>query len=274
MLKNILRKIIFVRNKGSVLINNQRIRVHPELLSFFNVLKNNPSEPALHKFLDKWLNVGDVFIDVGANAGFMSMLASKKVGANGKVISIEPNPYVAEYTHYTLANNGLKKNWIFLQLAISENTSVLSFSLGADSSPLMETASFVYGEGKAEKVEVLGTTLDAIVPWTIENKVVLKIDVEGAEVAVLQGARELIKNKRPVIVLEIHGLYFQNPRQHVKKVFDFISQHNYYAVNIQTARVESIDDFMNSSEKGGRTGYGNVVLLPSMDLLDQCLQRL
>jgi FkbM family methyltransferase len=181
------------------------------------VRRNNPTEPKLHWFFNKLLQNGDVFVDVGANAGFISLLASERVGKEGKVIAVEPNPRIAYFTHYTLANNARNKNHILLQVALSDQSCLLPISMSSSDSILMERASIVYKEKASEEVEVLCSTLDIILPTDLKPTVV-KIDVEGAELQVLRGAVSVLRKYRPVVSVEVHGLYFDDPYAHAKSI--------------------------------------------------------
>jgi len=66
-----------------------------------------PYEPELARAVAECLSDGDVFIDVGANVGFFSVLAGKRVGRRGAVIAFEPHPGARGGLHHALAENGL-----------------------------------------------------------------------------------------------------------------------------------------------------------------------
>jgi FkbM family methyltransferase len=279
MIKSLLRKLVF----SAVLINGRRTRVHPDLMHYFNVRQNNPVEPTLYSFLEKVLKPGEVFIDVGANAGFISLLVSDKVGSSGKVFVIEPNPKVAFYAHYALSNNTKFSNYVMMQMACSDAPSILPISVSLADSLLQERASLVYREEKTREVDVLCSTIDNILPTSLKPTWI-KIDVEGAELSVLNGALVTLRNHRPLISLEVHGLYFPDPRAHVKSLFDFFTTLNYSAVNVMTAKEVTLDEFMSDSGvpsvdpvTGGKMndkGYGNLILVPEKGLVPSIISML
>ena len=70
------------------------------------------------------------------------------------------------------------------------------------------------------------TTLDNELSH-LEKVDFIKIDVEGYELNVLKGARELIRKQRPVLFIEVHPMYLENYGQHFEGVIDFIENNNY-----------------------------------------------
>jgi FkbM family methyltransferase len=261
-------------NDGCILVNNRNVKVHPDLSLYYNIRKNNPVEPELYNFLDKCIKEGDVFVDIGANAGFISLLASTKVGSKGKVIAFEPNPVVSYYTHFTLANNAPYHNYILLQQALSEEFGLASFSISSQDSILMERASLVFKEGVTKDVDVLCSTLDAVLPMVLKPTM-LKIDVEGAELQVLKGAIKTLEKHKPDISLELHGLYFDDPETHVEALFNFFEGLGYTAVNLLKKRTETFKEFMKDSGvphvEYSKKGYGNLILISDKKRVDEVI---
>jgi FkbM family methyltransferase len=156
--------------------------------------------------------VGNIVIDVGAHVGRYSILGSKLVGKSGKVIAVEAHP-----GNFQL----LKRN---LQLNNSENN-VITFNCAAYCKDTPQLRLFLAGEERGntlfntvmesryatEKfVSVPALKLDSIVQHLgIQAHEInwIKIDVEGAEYEVLQGAQNILSNSRDISVLiEIHNL--------------------------------------------------------------------
>jgi len=157
-------------------------------------------ELAAQQVLQRGLQPGSVFYDVGANFGFYSLLAAR-VGA--QVFAFEPDVQNAESLARHALLNSLEAKIEIVRAAV--------FSVSG--SILLEPADFGRGHGNARvdtardpssaAIKVRCTTLD---DFAREHAVpeVVKIDVEGAESEVLKGAEELFSNSRPHIICEVH----------------------------------------------------------------------
>lgn len=128
------------------------------------------------------INRGDVILDVGASIGEQTIPFAKKV-KEGMVVAVEPNPQKASYLRRNVATNGLQNVQIIQKVAWKDKR-MLSWKL----SP-----------GKSVKVQA--DTLDNIVFESGADRVdFLKIDVEGAEVEVLEGARGVLSVTKKVAI--------------------------------------------------------------------------
>jgi hypothetical protein len=101
-------KLAFLRAQLPVpkLLRGRLVFVAPQLFG------SRPTEPHVLKWIDERLGRGDTFYDIGAHYGWMSLLACRCVGAQGRVIAFEPSPPLVEFLH------GNKKANRFLQLRI------------------------------------------------------------------------------------------------------------------------------------------------------------
>lgn len=147
-----------------------------------------------------FLNVvhqGGTVFDVGANVGFYTLLSSKLVGETGSVHSFEPYPDNIDSLnrHITLNNC---KNVVVHPQAVGQQSGKSRFSAGG----CAETGK-LDANGEIE-VEVLGID-EEILSGNLPVPNAIKIDVEGAEVNVLLGARQLLLRHRPVLLVAIHG---------------------------------------------------------------------
>lgn len=227
-------------------------------------------EPELFDFLSRLVKEENVFIDVGANVGIFSLLASDKVGPKGTVLTLEPNPATFGLMSELILANKRFNNLVFLQLAVSDQSGILPLQLNQDDSMLMERASIIHQEAGTKEVNVFTNTLDSLLPAGLKIDII-KIDVEGAELAALNGSKNIIREKRPMICVEVHGLYFPDPGKHVEEVFSFFESMNYKAINLHKGTTESARTFLEDSGVGGidavsgmnlrTTGYGNLIFV-------------
>ena len=159
---------------------------------------------------------GDIVIDVGANIGRYSIIGSKKVKDQGKVVSVEANPMVFDILTQNMKLNKLN-NVILLNNAVySEKTKIkFCFSGNADLKnnqygTIMTEIDNFPTKGFNKFIELNANTIDLILS---ENNITekdvrwMKIDVEGAEFEVLKGAKKLLSNSMNLTILvEIHNL--------------------------------------------------------------------
>lgn len=140
---------------------------------------------------------GEVVWDVGANAGFFTLLASRLVGQDGYVYAFEPLPRNLDYLHSHLRLNRIE-NVRVLPLALSDQGGVARFARAE--SPAMGGISAI-GE-----LEVKTEALDAILSsGQIQRPDFIKMDIEGGEHKALQGASAALRAAQPTILLSAHG---------------------------------------------------------------------
>ena len=159
----------------------------------------NPEYQVMQSLLGK----GDTFIDIGANVGTFSLLASRLVGEQGKVVAVEPQPQLADLIEESAA------------LSSASNIRVVRAACtdAADAAlliPMNDTGRAGFfpgfsGKGTHERLPVSVITLDSIAESVPANgKVLVKIDVEGSELAVLRSGRSFLERRRPPLILEIN----------------------------------------------------------------------
>ncbi|GCD43748.1 FkbM family methyltransferase [Streptomyces paromomycinus] len=159
-------------------------------------------EPHLTRWLERRLRPGDVFVDVGANIGYYSLLASRLVGEKGAVVALEASPDFHRVLRKQVALNGCG-NVRAVNAAISDREEMLTFILA--SSHNMGANSIVPYAGEAESTfEVAAQPLsDVLSADELARARVIKIDVEGAEGSVVRGLDPLLDQLRPDAELAI-----------------------------------------------------------------------
>jgi FkbM family methyltransferase len=140
---------------------------------------------------------GDVVFDVGANVGFFTLLASRLVGASGRVVAFEPFPAAKRRLDRHLELNAARNVTVF-QAAVSDTVGRARFHAHADI-----TMGRIEDEGELD-VEVVRLD-DLVQTGRVPAPDLIKIDVEGEEAKVLRGAGELLRTQRPTVLLATHG---------------------------------------------------------------------
>lgn len=160
-----------------------------------------------------------VCFDVGANLGYFSILMSRLVGNDGHVVAFEPMPDTFEVLEENIRINGLQ-NVVAVAAAVGDRSGSIEL-LSQPDQRFTKTASVVgYRlEGAAQKTSVRSIRLDELIADGERSPDLIKIDVEGGEFGVLNGARELLSKRRPTLIVEIHG-WGSEASQQVLKLLD------------------------------------------------------
>lgn len=149
-------------------------------------------EPLQTKTFIKTVKKGDTVLDIGANVGYYTILASKLVGPKGKVYAFEPDPDNLVLLNKNLELNGCK-NVVVSPFALSDENGK-DFLVKDSVNPGESTLSL---RKKGKRIEIQKITLDAFLENEgIEEIDVAKIDVEGAEIGVLKGGLKTLKNSK------------------------------------------------------------------------------
>jgi len=149
------------------------------------------------RLLDLFLSLisGDVFLDVGAHGGLYTLIAAKKVGSQGIVLSFEPNPLTLCFLKLNIMLNALD-NVIVIPKAVSDRSGKITFYYTVHDLALTTVL-----HQKERSFEVETTTIDDIVSIHKLNFVkILKVDTEGYDLKVLKGALNTLRKTRYVIV--------------------------------------------------------------------------
>jgi len=151
------------------------------------------SEPAVQNALVRHLKPGSVLFDVGANAGFLTLLGCRLVGSSGQVHAFEPVAANAEVLRANLTRNEFTNATIH-QLALANTTGELRMTVQTrrGTSAIRAAGETMVNAARADDLVLPAPTL-------------VKIDVEGAERSVLDGMRGIVAEHRPVLVIEVHG---------------------------------------------------------------------
>lgn len=146
---------------------------------------------------------GAVFFDVGANVGFFALLAARAVGPEGRVVAFEPVPELAGAIVDNAGRNDLDVTVLPVAVGGADGREPLHLARHPGGAALASAGPPPDRRGELD-VEV--RTLDALVAeGAVPAPDVVKIDVEGAEPAVLAGMTELLRTRRPVVVCELDG---------------------------------------------------------------------
>lgn len=157
-------------------------------------------------FLDRLVDEGSVFIDIGANTGIYTLKAAKAVGKRGTVLSLEPFPEMLSDLAYNVKINGFS-NVRLRGLCAAGKTAPDAFwtNFGKPNS-----FSLVKRDQGASSFSVLKMKIDDLFAIEgLDRCDYIKIDAEGAEEEIIEGASRLIETHRPIIQAEVTIVSFK-----------------------------------------------------------------
>ena len=180
------------------------------------------------KFILTFLEKGDVFIDIGANIGYFSITASSSVGETGAVHCFEPTEQTYSRLLGSIALNNAK-NIFPHATALSNLNEERAFTVstnGFDAYNSLGTPS--EGEGFSKKI-LFTRSLDSFLKEeNIADPSLIKIDVEGWEIPVIEGMKELLAKKTaPVLIVEFTESNAKSAGFSCSSLFDMITELNY-----------------------------------------------
>ena len=152
-------------------------------------------------FVRNSLKSGDIFLDIGANAGIYTMIASRLVGATGHVYSFEPSKRELKLLKHNIAIKNLK-NVTVIESAVSNHSGTAKLAVAKDGG-LNSFADTSRQDQQIESWEIVDTiSLDDFVQkYSVPKVDFIKIDVEGAEKLVFDGAMRMLKSEHPKTIL-------------------------------------------------------------------------
>jgi FkbM family methyltransferase len=184
---------------------------------------------------------GDVVFDVGANAGALSMLMSRLVGPRGIVCAFEASSRIIDKTHYNLVKAGCSNVTLFHKAVWHTSGAMVNIAAGSHFNDRIEEA--------PTGMSVRTLALDDFAAAGDFRPSFIKMDIEGAEFDALRGMTRLLREARPVLVLE------QSP--HDMRCHALLTDAGYLAIDLASYdRISTKQDFRPG------TSVANVLFVP------------
>jgi FkbM family methyltransferase len=144
-------------------------------------------EPNLSAWIESRLSPGDVFIDVGANIGYFTLLAANRVGPSGAVVAVEAMPAIFQHLASHVADNAITNARLINEAAVGPNDppQVQLYWGGAGN---IGSSGMIQHAAQTESVTVAARTLaQMLTPEECRRARLIKVDVEGVEGRTLRG---------------------------------------------------------------------------------------
>jgi FkbM family methyltransferase len=191
------------------------------------LLREGAYEDELTAIFEANLRPGGVFVDVGANEGYFSVVASKLVGATGRVVTVEPQSRLRPVLDRNMALNGAQ-NISLNQVAISNGNGSVDLYLAPDtitgSTSLSKTRKYPVPR---ETVKMI-TLLQLLETNQVKVADLMKMDVEGYEYEAILGSQEVFRSKRVrTLVLELHSWILRDRGLNPDEITGFLQSAGY-----------------------------------------------
>lgn len=218
MFKILINKIKFIFNKKapeikSVVYAGFKVFYSDGTSIIKRFLSDGEYEPRVISCTEKILNkvTNPIVLDVGANIGLFS-LAVLKIKPQSQIFAFEPGPHQFSLLAETVKTNNLNNNIKLFQIALCNKNGSSNFrvhdSQDASGDGFIDTER----AGKTKKITVLSQTLDTWLQNNSNLKSVdlIKMDTEGSEFWILNGAFNFFKEFKPAIIMEIYPMNIKN----------------------------------------------------------------
>lgn len=193
-----------------------------------------------------WLKSNSVFYDVGANVGYHSLVANQVI-KSGKIYAFEPMPAVRAILekHISINRKYIRNdNITMLPIAVSNEEKQVEFSndiTHRDGNTYINE-SYVF-KGTKNKIKVKCESIDGLIKQGYKKPGIIKIDVEGAEYDVLQGAKETIQNERPYILLATHDCHLPGVQEKCVQLLNGLG-YQLHHTGKHNKHIEGLDDYI------------------------------
>jgi len=206
-------------------------------------------------WLRKVIRPGMTVIDVGANIGQMTMEAAVLVGPRGRVIAIEPAAGNLEYLRQHVEANQLSDRVtivdaactnqdggdvaLYLAIRKGETSSVGSGHGISGPEPIIRQDSSL----RVQEVRVPRVSIDGLCQRHGIEPSVIKIDVEGAEILVVQGAKNTLRRARPQVQVGFHPFAFADPRRASAELQALAEQAGYRIEGVEVGDTLKLEEY-------------------------------
>lgn len=203
-LASLLNRLLSQPDYAQLEVGSRKVYVNLQDPRFIQVVREVQGGSSDAKAPLSFLSEGDTFVDVGANHGTFSILASERLGKDGLIVAIEPQPHLADLVRKSLAANA-NCDFQVHHVAVGDREGNTDLLIPRGSSGSALVSAHQVPMQTSRRISVPLRRFDELVNWKeFPGHVFVKVDVEGSEYAFLRGARQMITARKPTLMIEFH----------------------------------------------------------------------
>ena len=228
----------------------EKITAYIHGIRFYFMIKNKTKMDPESLILNRFLQKNDVAVDVGANGGDWTYRMSNLVGEHGHIYAFEADTYYSLATKHVFRLLGLKNITLF-PVGLSDKREKLFLRVAENDGSRHNGRAFIDKNAKLDDVGLEIIQLETLDSYTkkysrLSDVKLIKCDVEGYELFVFKGADNIIKNKKPVVILEVG--HFERQGYTAKTLYNHFKQYGYKAFALTVSNtLEDTDDDLNNN---------------------------
>lgn len=215
----------------------------------WNIFFLGEYEPETNLILEEFIKPDMIVIEAGANNGSESVLIGRLIDSDGHLYAFEPFETISRKLKINLLLNQMEKKVTIESFALGSDTETVEFYLPSKNASNQGEASKFKFKSFSDSIRVKQITLD---DWVIQNKIkkvdFIKMDVQGAELDILVGAKNVLQSMKPVIYLEADEIQTSNSKTSLKDIFQVLSINHYDVYLIQEKNRRALN--MQNLESG------------------------
>lgn len=200
-------------------IGGEEIRFPPKWSRYYEA----EYEPETFDFFHEHIKPGNTVLDIGGHIGLFAVVTARLVGRSGRVFSFEPTPFTRGVMKEVVELNGVANIVEIRGEAVSSKRGeTVFYDTGTE---ISNANSLVRSELSKTEIPITLVSVDEFVSERDLKIDCLKIDVEGAELDVLIGAREVFTRQRPTARLGLHPVFIEKNGQSLGEIWDLLAEY-------------------------------------------------
>lgn len=199
---------------------------------FWKIFADGSWEPSTFRIFDKFLDPERAMLDIGAWIGPMSLYASKRAK---QVFAFEPDP-VAYMSLIQNLDRNKADNVIPYSVAVANGWGGIPFGIKTEFGDSMSSSLWAKDDLNVPAVGFTSLLLGT-------NPSFVKIDIEGGEIGILKGSRNILRSLKPTIHLSLHTPWFKDVEKFKEAIIEVLNVYPYfYDENLQPIKLEDAFD--------------------------------
>lgn len=196
---------------------------------FRRIMLNGSFEPESAAAVVRHLRRSGDCLDVGANSGFFSVLFSRLIDPDRRILALEPTAAALRFLRANLERNGAAERTIVFEGAAGDTTGHLELEviIGKEEYSSVKVAHPSVNQSEKNRTTVAMETIDNLVVEHGLQPSFIKIDIEGSEMRALAGAKDTLNRYRPDLLLEFAPALLKAAGSSGDELLEFLRLHQY-----------------------------------------------